>query len=114
VYLHASDAAEAGMLDEQLWRFRAGAFVPHELAPATAACPVEIGSGTQAPATREVLITLAPEVPPFAAEFGRIAEILLGDVASRAAGRERWLAYRALGCTPDHHDIQTLGRNREH
>jgi DNA polymerase-3 subunit chi len=109
VYLHAADAAAVEALDDLLWSFRDSAFVPHERIDAAAShCPVLVGSGTEAPAQPEVLINLEDGVPAFFERFARVAEIVLNEPGARAAGRQRWNAYRERGCTLEHHDMQTL------
>ena len=113
VHLHVGDAAEVAAMDRHLWQFRDSAFVPHEPEPASAGCPVSIGWGPAAPASHDVLISLLDEIPPFFANFTRIAEILPSDADSRTSGRERWNAYREHGCTLEHHDMQNLRGTRE-
>jgi len=107
VYLHADSAAHALRLDELLWTFRAGSFLPHALThddpdPAT---PILIGSGAEAPPVRDVLINLAAAVPPFFGQFERVAEIVDQAADVKQAGRERFRHYREQGCQPESHTI---------
>lgn len=107
LYLHVPEEA-ASRLDELLWSFRAGSFVPHERLeggepdPDT---PVHIGSGQTPGPHDDVLINLAPEVPLFFSRFQRVAEIVAGDEAQRAAGRERYRFYRDRGYPLKVHDL---------
>lgn len=105
VYLHAESEGHARQLDELLWTFRAGSFLPHALLRDNPqpTPPVLIGSGTEAPPVTDVLINLAAAVPDFFGQFTRIAEIV--DPAAKEAGRTRFRFYRDHGCHPESHNI---------
>ena len=108
VHLHCGDAAEAEQIDTLLWTFRDRAFVPHARALAEHAAPDEpvvVGHLEPAPAPREVLVNLAPSVPPWFASFDRVAEVVSEDPVIKAAGRERYRVYRGQGCEPTTHQI---------
>lgn len=112
IHAHAVDEAMARSLDELLWTFRQGSFVPHELlvqggnAPLA---PVTIGAADPAgqvePPAADLLINLATEVPPFYGRFPRIAEIVDGSPAGREAGRARHRFYREQGLEPETHEV---------
>jgi len=110
VFLHCGDASEAESIDTLLWTFRDRAFVPHALlrddAPAGDE-PVIVGHGAPPAGLREVLINLAPAVPAWFAEFERVAEVVSDDPLVKAAGRERFRAYRSHGCEPETHKLGT-------
>lgn len=108
VHVNCGDAAEAEAIDTLLWTFRDRAFVPHARAlaeHAPAAEPVVVGHLEPAPAPREVLVNLAPSVPPWFASFDRVAEVVSEDPVIKAAGRERYRVYRGHGCEPTTHQI---------
>lgn len=112
IHAHAADGSMAKHLDELLWTFRQGSFVPHELlAPGGAAplAPVTIGSpdaaGSVDPPAAELLINLATEVPAFYHRFPRVAEIVDGSPAGREAGRARHRYYREQGLEPETHEV---------
>lgn len=107
VHIHASSPGEAAELDDLLWTFRQGSFVPHELATdgAPAAAPVTIGSGDATPPEADLLINLADGVPPFHGRFARVAEIVDGTPECRAAGRRRHRLYREQGLEPETHEV---------
>ncbi len=108
VYLHAGSEAEASALDELLWTFRDGSFVPHGLSAEAVkpAPPVLIGAGAAPAAGADVLIHLCADVPEFYARFQRIAEIVAAPAPDRAAGRERFRFYRERGHQPQSHNLQ--------
>lgn len=108
VHLHCGDAAEAEAIDTLLWTFRDRAFVPHARALAERAAvdePVVVGHLEPAAEPRDVLINLAPSVPPWFQSFARVAEVVSEDPVVKAAGRERFRVYRASGCEPETHRI---------
>lgn len=108
VHLHCSDAAEAEAIDTLLWTFRDRAFVPHARATDAGGAadePVMVGHLEPPAAPREVLVNLAPTVPAWFATFERVTEVVSEDPVVRAAGRERFRAYRAHGCEPTTHKI---------
>jgi len=106
VYAHTESDTVAEQLDQMLWTFRQGSFVPHEiLSGDTPRAPVRIGTPQQKLESGEVLINLAGQAPAFAKQFTRIAEIVDADAQLRAASRERFRAYRSMGLEPVSHNI---------
>ncbi|MCC6302115.1 MAG: DNA polymerase III subunit chi [Gammaproteobacteria bacterium] len=108
VYLHTESEAHARRLDELLWTFRAGSFLPHALLgdDPQPAPPVLIGrTGGAEPPARDVLINLATAMPDFLDRFGRVAEIVDQSAEVKQAGRERFRRYRELGCQPETHKL---------
>lgn len=104
VYVHAPDAPTAQRVDETMWTFSAGSFVPHargELPaqyPGEAPAPVLIGHGEEPPAEHwDLLVNMAPDVPLFFSRYHRVAELVGGDDAQRDAGRARYRFYRDRG-----------------
>lgn len=108
VYLHVPDTEAEARIDELLWTFRAGSFVPHARWPEGAGAPerppVLVGAA-EPPPEPEVLINLAPEVPAFFSRFLRVAELVGGDEASRARARARWRWYRDRGYPLHKHEL---------
>lgn len=101
VYLHTSSAGDTRRLDELLWTFRDGGFLPHltldDAAQADPAgiTPVLIGHADEPGPQHELLINLAEDVPLFFSRFDRVAEIVAGDSAEQARARFRF--YRDRG-----------------
>ncbi len=105
VYIHAKSRADAERLDELLWTFRDGSFVPHGLDGTNdyaAASPVLIGSESDGIDSRDLLINLCDEIPVFAEDFPRVAELVTSDENCRILSRKRFAEYRDKG-----HSIQT-------
>ncbi len=53
----------------------------------------------------DVLINLTPQLPARLELASRIIEIINADPAQRAAGRERFKAYRDRGLALEKHDL---------
>ncbi|MDB6089710.1 MAG: polymerase chi subunit HolC [Gammaproteobacteria bacterium] len=104
-----TDPAELKAFDDMLWTFSDGSFVPHE--PLTAAvapdAPILLSAGTPPSAMVDIIINLAPDLPPCLSHTSRVAEIIDGDDARRRAGRARFKAYRELGVQPASHNIRS-------
>ena len=108
VYIHAKDRSDAERLDELLWTFRDGSFVPHGLAgrnDGTESSPIVIGCDMQGVEARDLLINLCDEIPPFAEGFPRVAELVTSDENCRKASRRRYAEYRDQGHELNTHKI---------
>jgi DNA polymerase-3 subunit chi len=106
LYIHAESAEQARVLDDLLWTFRAGSFIPHDLCPVTGeAPPVVIGWGEDPDVAAEVLINLADKVPAFFERFARVAELVDQDPQTLAHCRQRFRFYRERGYTPGSHRL---------
>jgi DNA polymerase-3 subunit chi len=105
VYIHAKSRADAEHLNDLLWTFRVGSFVPHGLSGTNDdadTAPVMIGSEPDGIESRDLLINLCDEIPAFADDFPRVAELVTSDENCRLLSRKRFAAYRDKG-----HSLQT-------
>lgn len=105
VYIHAKNRDDAVQLDALLWTFRDGSFVPHGISgsqDASEVSPVMIGYEKDGIESRDLLINLDDEIPPFAESFPRVAELVTSDENCRLLSRRRFAEYRDKG-----HSIQT-------
>jgi len=105
VYIHTKCRADAEHLDELLWTFRDGSFVPHGLGGTiddAGESPVLIGSESGDIETCDLLINLCDEIPAFAEDFPRVAELVTADENCRLLSRKRFAEYRDKG-----HSIHT-------
>jgi DNA polymerase-3 subunit chi len=108
VYLLAPDLPAATELDELLWTFSQGSFVPHALLdsdPAAKEHPVLVGHAEPPGEFNDVLITLAGEVPPWFSRFARVAELVGTDDPEKARARDRFRFYRERGTAPETHPL---------
>ncbi|NIA27758.1 MAG: DNA polymerase III subunit chi, partial [Desulfobulbaceae bacterium] len=100
--------ADAERLDELLWTFRDGSFVPHHTVSVSAGSqesPVTIGCGDDDIAPRDLLINLSDEVPAFAKAFPRVAELVTSDEDCKQLSRKRFAEYRDHGYTLETHNV---------
>jgi DNA polymerase III subunit chi len=96
VHIHTGAPDQAAELDELLWHYPEGRFLPHgrEDDQIAGRAPLVVGwSAPEQPAG--VLINLAVDVPTFFGRFDRVAEIVVD--ANRDAGRQRYRFYRDRG-----------------
>ena len=108
VWIHAKDRRDAERLDEMLWTFRDGSFVPHGLAgrnDGTEVSPIMIGSGEHDVESRDLLINLTDEIPTFAEGFARVAELVTSDENCRQLSRKRYATYRDQGHELNTHNL---------
>ncbi len=108
VYAHMASPDEARQLNELLWTFKPGSFIPHsQLGTGVAEqSPVTIGMPEEWQNEGDLLINLSAAAPAFATNFARVAEIVDGSEESRAAGRIRFRQYREMGLEPETHVIE--------
>ena len=102
VFVNSSSDGEARRLDELLWTFEQGSFIPHRVVrgehDAAPPEPVLIGvNQPPSPGRWDVLVNLAAEVPEFFSRYERVAEVVDADAVRREQSRERYRFYRDRG-----------------
>ena len=102
VFILTSTAEESQALDNLLWSFKQGSFIPHEIVDSTQQQTTEelpnsvlIGVSTSTTASTSVLINLSTELPDNMDRLERIVEIIDQDVQIKQAGRQRYKAYQS-------------------
>jgi DNA polymerase III subunit chi len=110
VYLHSTSDDEARKLDELLWTFAQGSFIPHVVVrgelEAPPLEPVLIGvNRPPSPGRWDVLVNLAAEVPEFFSRYERVAEVVDANAARREQSRERYRFYRDRGYKLNTHQV---------
>ena len=105
VFVHVPDGGAARELDDLMWTFRDKSFLPHCLAGDDAETPVHIGAGVEPAQGFHLLINLGVEVPAFVGRFERVAEVVDGDAARKAEGRERFRFYKDRGYPLETHKL---------
>jgi len=68
---------------------------------------VALTTGPLPAACADVLINLSGGLPTYFGDFARVAEFLDARPEVRAAGRERFKAYRAKSIEPQTHNIRS-------
>lgn len=109
IYIHTSGEEQSRAIDELLWTFQSGSFIPHERynEMSVPQSPVLIGHKEPASTEGEVLINISDTLPVFHARFLRVAEIVDCDEESKLKGRERFRYYRDRGYPLESHRIET-------
>lgn len=108
VHIHVADTESLQKLDDLLWTFRDGSFVPHEKLGSTAAdavSPVTIGCDDSSRRDCDLLINLGNSIPASVASFPRVAEVVTSDEDSKTLSRQRFVDYREQGHTLDTHKL---------
>lgn len=108
VYVLTGSDDEAQRLDQLLWTFSAGSFVPHELCAGNSnhsVTPVLIGTRNPPDDCDDVLISTAADVPECVSRFQRVAEIVGGDEPAKQRARDRFRFYRDRGYTLQTHPL---------
>lgn len=108
VHIHVPDNGTLQKLDELLWTFRDGSFVPHEILSGNqspASVPVTIGCEDVSRADCELLINLGRTIPASASSFPRVAEVVTSDEDSKKQSRQRFVDYRDHGHELDTHKL---------
>ncbi len=106
-WIHVPAADHAETLDERLWTFSQGSFLPHERVGQDApddACPVLLGDGDPC-GERQLLVNEDVEVPPFFSRFDRVAEVINQNPERKQAGRTRYAFYRDRGYELHYHKV---------
>ncbi|HET7315673.1 DNA polymerase III subunit chi [Salinisphaera sp.] len=107
VFIHVADAAQTAALDNMLWQFRQGSFVPHTatdaLAPDDDLTPVVIGAGEPPAGFDDILLNVGGEVGGFFSRFARHNEIVGPE--SMAAARHRYRFFKDRGYQLTTHKI---------
>lgn len=112
VYIHTASEQEAQQLDELLWTFRDGSFLPHAIHSAVTGDPPPILLGhDHEPAGQpdshwDVLINLGNDIPRFFGRFQRVAELVDQRTELLAQSRERFRYYRERGYELNTHPLK--------
>jgi DNA polymerase III subunit chi len=108
VHIHTADPQRAGQLDDLLWTFRDGSFVPHEVierGDRPAESPITIGYSPAAVRSADLLINLSDNLLQGAGAFPRVAEIVTSDEDRKQRSRRLFAEYRAQGFDLETHHI---------
>ncbi len=89
----AASEEDARHLDELMWDFPPGRFLPHELGHADSDVPVAIlAAPDPVPADRDVVINLSGDAVPDPGRFRRLLEIVPADTQLRESSRDKFRA----------------------
>lgn len=106
VWIRTDNAETTRLLDDVLWTFSDGSFVPHAKVTDSEAEHSPVLIGDSAPRIGiNLLINLGSDVPEFCDAYPRIAEIINADDALKQLGRVRYAHYQKSNYTLEHHTI---------
>lgn len=100
VFVYCNTQADAELLDELLWTFKADSFIPHNLQGEgpDQPPPVQIGYQGEPKGFSDILLNLADEIPPFYNRFRRVMEVVVNDTIAKELSRTHYRAYRQNQC----------------
>ena len=109
VYLQTAGQAQAQRLDDLLWTFKDGSFLPHEIfagGPAShTRVMVLLGDTPPPPSHRQLVVNLTDGIPAELEQYERVAEIVDVDPERKRVARERYKEYRERGCSLESHNV---------
>lgn len=106
IFIITPSEASSKQLDELMWQYPDGRFIPHARVEDqdAAKAPVNIG-GLSGLNPADVVINLCPEAIPQPERFSRVLEIVPYAIDERDASRVKYKIYRNLGLDPQTHEI---------
>ena len=104
-HIYTQDEADTQRMDDLLWTFRDGSFIPHERqSQEQVLCPITLNHAW-CPQQSELLINLTAAVPELYKNFERIAEIVGASATQIQNGRQRFRFYKEQGLEPQYHEV---------
>lgn len=107
-YVLTDSDEQSEIMDNLLWTFRAGSFIPHQIYAGelpTVENVILIGTSKPPERWQKTVVNLSSQCPRDLEQTGRILEILDDSEATKAAGRERYRRYQQLGLTVATHKM---------
>jgi len=106
IYVRVRDRQQALQLDELLWTFRQGSFLPHALAERAPDEPIVLGEQPPAEPQHDLIINLATDPPAHWQNYRRLAEVVVQAPAELEQARARFRLYRDHGHAPNYHKLE--------
>lgn len=100
VYVLTDSLEQSQQIDDLLWIFRAGSFIPHQVYTdelPTVENTILIGSNNLPEQWQKTIINLSPKIPQDFQNAERILEILDNSEETKAWGRQRYRQYQQAG-----------------
>jgi DNA polymerase-3 subunit chi len=99
-YVLTDSAGESQLIDDLIWTFRAGSFIPHQIYTGdipTTEKVILIGSSNPPEHWQQTIINLSSQCPQDFQQAERILEILDNNEETKALGRNRYRQYQQAG-----------------
>ncbi len=113
-YVLTDSAQQSQQMDDLLWTFRAGSFVPHRLyqGDAPTECNEVLIDGEPIPENwLNIVVNLSSQPPRQFSQCEKIVEILDSSENSRLAGRQRYRFYQQAGFEITTHNMADRPNN---
>ena len=107
-YILTDSDEQSQLLDDLLWTFRAGSFIPHEIYTGQAPSSdkvILIGSVKAPEHSQGLLFNLSSKYPEDISNTKRILEILDNCEITKAAARNRYRQYQQAGMSVTTHNM---------
>lgn len=107
-FVLTKDDRQSQIMDDLLWNFRPGSFIPHDKMPDTPkanASRVLIGKTPPTDYQQTLLVNLSDNCPELDNQNARIIEIIENDETAKAAGRARYKQYQSAGFSIETHRL---------
>ena len=107
VYINTASEQQLKQLDDLLWSFRPGSFLPHAvyMSEDAEATPILLGHAREPDGPSDVLVNLAEDIPAFFSRFSRVTELVSGNEAQRDAARAHFRYYKDRGYQVRSHQL---------
>lgn len=106
IFIITATESSGKQLDELMWQYPEGRFLPHTRAGAGDATRAAVNIGTiSGLKPTDVVINLCQEAVPEPERFSRVLEIVPYATDERDASRLKYKNYRELGLKPRTHEI---------
>jgi DNA polymerase-3 subunit chi len=109
IYLHTASSGDSQQLDELLWTFRDGSFLPHEVfdgqSDIHSRVLILVGHGPGPVSHQQTLVNLTSDFVPDCERYERVIEIVPTDPEHKRLARERFKQYRERGYALETHNI---------
>jgi DNA polymerase-3 subunit chi len=99
-YVLTDSSEQSQLIDELLWTFRAGSFIPHQIYKSELPDienTVLIGSSNPPENWLKTVVNLSSQIPQSFQQAERILEILDNSEETKAWGRQRYRQYQQAG-----------------
>ena len=107
ILIHTDSTEQSHALDDMLWTFRDGSFIPHAIFGESIDKdqPILISHQPLASDNIQLMINLSSQPASADSNYERIAEIINQDPQRKLSGREHYKIYREKGYEMHHHEM---------
>ena len=109
IYIRTESSLQQKLIDDLLWTFRPGSFIPHNIwsGENDQRAPVLVGCDIDPPFNYKTVLNLSQTLAGEPCQFERIIEIVNQTETIRKCARQRYREYHGRGYAISTHDIQS-------